>query len=96
MSNIEDGKDVCVVEIGYTSVVMPKKAALLLFSALSEGRVMALDTKWDDVTKTSYEVFKKVEVTLRAMPEEDYALRKLQTHAWDEQQKEKENNKVPF
>ena len=84
-----DGKDLCVASFGYNEVIMPKKAAMLFFEAASTAQCMALESKWDNDTRNSFEIFSPVDVTLRAMPEEAYAMRKLQTHAWQEKERER-------
>ena len=84
-----DGKDLCVVSLGYTEIAMPKKAALVLFEAASTVQCIVLESKWDSDTRSTFNVLTPAELTLKAMPEEDYAMRKLQTHAWQEKERER-------
>lgn len=84
-----DGKDLCIVSFGYTEIVLPMKAALMFFEAASTAQCLALESKWDNDTRSSFEVFAPIELKLRAMPEETYAVRKLQTHAWEEKERER-------
>lgn len=84
-----NGKDLCVVEFGYTQVVMPKKAAMMFFEAASAAECLSLESKWDNDTKSAFEVFAPIDLKLRAFPEEHYAIRKLQTEAWEEKERER-------
>lgn len=90
------GKDIskeklCVVTFGYHDIVIPMKAALVLFSELDS--CMQLRSEWDNDTKSGFDTMEKLTVTLKAFSEEDYAIRMLQTQAWKEKQREKEQRK---
>lgn len=85
--------DMCIVRLGYYEIAMPKKAALLLFDAMGSADSYQLDSKWDNNTKTTYETLTPLEVTLKAFSEEALALRKLQTHAWEEKERESKKAK---
>lgn len=78
----------CIVSFGYTEVVMPMKAALALFDAMDSCH--RLESQWDSITKSPFEIMQPLVVTLKAFSESDYALRKLQTQAWEDKKREAE------
>lgn len=92
----KDNKDIsteklCVVSFGFRDIVMPMKAALVLFNEVDA--CMELRSEWDSDTKTSFDTMEQLTVTLKAFSAGDYAIRKLQTQAWKDRQREKEQRK---
>jgi len=79
-----------VLTIGYMEVIMPLDTAVNVLRGINEGGCRKLDNKWISEKKESWECLEKIEVSIRAFPEERIALAKLNTQAYEEYKREQE------
>ena len=83
-------KNLVALTLGYTEVIMPLDMAVSVLRGVNEGGCRRLESKWISEKKESWECLEKIEVSIRAFPEERLALAKLNTQAYEEYKREQE------
>jgi len=83
-------KNLVALTLGYTEVIMPLDTAVSVLRGVNEGGCRRLESKWISEKKESWECLEKIEVSIRAFPEERLALAKLNTQAYEEYKREQE------
>lgn len=83
-------KNLVVLTLGYMEVIMPLDTAVSVLRGVNEGGCRKLDSKWISEKRESWECLEKIEVSIRAFPEERVALAKLNTQAYEEYKREQE------
>ena len=83
-------KNLVALTLGYTEVIMPLDMAVSVLRGVNEGGCHRLESKWISEKKESWECLEKIEVSIRAFPEERLALAKLNTQAYEEYKREQE------
>ena len=83
-------KNLVALTLGYTEVIMPLDMAVSVLRGVNEGGCRRLESKWISEKKESWECLEKIEVSIRAFPEERVALAKLNTQAYEEYKREQE------
>lgn len=81
-------KNLVVLALGYTELIVPLDIAIDVLRGVNESGCCRLESKWISEKKESWECLEKIDVSIRAFPEERVALAKLNTQAYEEYKRE--------